>query len=208
MRKIFSRTVLSVFFVIVSATAPHANLIVVEFSGSLDRVCDVAPFCNGHELELAVGDPFSGRFSYDPITGPAEFFVRFPNVRLDATNLEIEFQPFDGFLTFFNIRGEIPGGSFMHIGLTNGSPVRDGNLPTSLACADWLLCGFQIKDEDLPAIEMEWLNPFVIGVLNISNGSPEIFSVQTVPEPSSLVLLISGFIGLVIRKWKIYLRQL
>jgi hypothetical protein len=144
-----------------------------------------------------VGDPFSGRFSYDPVNGPTEFFARFPNLRLDATNLEIEFQPFDGFLTFMHIRGEIPGGSFMHIGLTNGSPVGDGNLPTFLACEDWFLCGFQIKDTDDPAIEMEWLNPLVIGALTISNGSPEIFSLQTVPEPSSLVLLISGFIGLV-----------
>jgi hypothetical protein len=96
----------------------------------------------------------------------------------------------------------------MHIGLTNGSPVRDGNLPASLACADWLLCGFQIKDEDLPAIEMEWLNPFVIGALNISNGSPGIFSLQTVPEPSSLILLVSGLIGLVFWRRKKYMREL
>jgi len=194
--------------VIVSATAPHANLIVVEFSGSLDRVCNVAPFCNGLGLGLAEGEPFSGRFSFDPITGPTGILVRFANVRLDATSLATEFQPIDGHLTFFNIHGEIPGGLCMHIGLTNGSPVRDGNLPTSLACADWLLCGFQIKDEDLPAIETEWLNPFVIGALNISKGSPEIFSLQTVPEPSSLVLLISGFIGLVFWKRKKYLREL
>jgi hypothetical protein len=206
MVKNFISIVYALFFVMVSVATLRAASITVEFSGMLDGACgNFTTSCDGFGLGLNVGDPFTGRFSYDSDTGaPTEFFAQFPNVRFDATNLELEFQPFDGTLELFGIQGTIPGGLFLTVGLTNGTSVRGGNLPTFLTCADWFLCGFQINDTgDIP-FESDWaFNPEVIRALNSGNSSPGIFSLQTisapssptVPEPSSLTLLSSGLIG-------------
>ena len=101
MAKNFTVVLCSVFFTVVSATLLHANQVVVNFLGSLEGTCgnyDAATnTCDGFGLGLKVGDPFNGRFSYDDSGAVTEFFVQFPTVRFDAINLELEFQPFDGF---------------------------------------------------------------------------------------------------------------
>jgi len=185
-----------------ATTAARAMLVTVDFSGTIERDCghmDAGGHCDGLGLGLHAGDPFTGQFTYATDETLSAFFVQFPTQRFDATDLNLEFHPFDGYLTTFGVKGAISDTLFLTIGLTNGEPVRGGGFPTVMDCADWNLCGLQINDLNRIPVEIAWLNPAVVDALNAtSNTQPDVFSMRTTatPEPSSFLLLASGLVWL------------
>jgi hypothetical protein len=205
--KIFTSLMFALLLVLCS-TNLHAIPITIKFSGQIDGVCNFPPFCNGFGLGISVGDPFKGIFSYDSNAVPiatnfnvatyalTNFSVNFPTLSFTATNPTMKISLFDGFLEWINVQGVIPGGLFMNVGLTNGVPMLPNlSPPTFLSCAGWVLCGFQIKDYSFPAIETGWLETNSIRAVNFGNRSANIFSL---PEPSTILLLVSGLLGLIV----------
>jgi hypothetical protein len=206
--KIFISLMFALLFPVLCSTNLYAIPVTIKFSGQIDGVCNFPPFCNGFGLGISVGDPFKGSFSYDSNAVPiatnfnkatyalTNFGVNFPTLSFIATNPTMRISLFDGHIEWLNVQGSIPGGLFMNVGLTNGFPVlADLSLPTSLSCADWLLCGFQIKDYSFPAIEVGWQETNAIRALTVRNGSENSFSLL---EPSTLLLLLSGLLGLIV----------
>jgi hypothetical protein len=191
------KRLLAILAFLLAPALSHAELITINFAGHLSTI---GAFGNDFGLGVHVGDAFSGSFSYDsdalpisvstigPPSGlymPLSFTVQFPGVTVVGSSLKMQIQLMDIRLTFFNIQGIIPGGFYMNVGLTNGKEVLDSvSPPTSLDCADWLLCGLQIKASSFPAIEIGWLEPDSIRALNgLTNAHPEIFSFIPPPPP-------------------------
>jgi hypothetical protein len=172
-----------------------------SFSGTVEGVCNFPPICNAFGLPIALGDPFTGQFSFDDTETPTDFRISFPQVSFVATDLSLLTQDFDGHIQFANLQGRIANGLFINIGLTLGFPARpDLFSPVVWDCAQWFLCGLQINESGGIAVEEGWLEINAIRALNPDNQSPEIFSIRAVPEPSTLLLLGSAAVLLLIKR--------
>jgi len=181
--------------------------ITVDFAGTLESTCghfdSTSGECDGFGLGLSVHDPFTGQWTYDAETAAVNtFFVEFPTFRFDASNLSLMFHPFDGSLTLFGVKGSLPNGLFLTVGLTNGDTVGTGTLPLSFSCANWFLCGLQINETGNIPFEMDWMDFQGISALNAANEETAVFALSTMqhaPEPSTVVLIGLGCLALV---WK------
>lgn len=151
MKKLFALLAL-----LLAPSLAYGNLMTFDFSGQLDKI---GPFGEDFGFGVAVGDPFSGSFSYDTNQTPlletafgftqyaaSSFIVNFPQSSASGTNLTLSIQLFDGFLEWVNIQGLISPGLFMDVGFTNGFSVLPNNLPpTFLSCADWFSAPFKLN---------------------------------------------------------------
>ena len=201
-KKIFRAVGLSLFFFLVLATNLHAYQIRGEFSGQLTHV-PTSPFDGPvFNLGLAVGDQFSGNFSYDSIAVPYvvyDFNVQFQNLSLTASNLAMDVHLLDSFANWFDITGELPGGLFMSVGLWGGDPIlTDISPPTYLSSSDWFLSSFHISHIDTAAIDIGCCHPGFAYTEDSRGHFPDNFSLHTVPEPSAMLLLGVGLFGLAV----------
>ena len=170
--------------------------VTVEFAGELDRIGGnfdpSTQTFDGFGLSLDVGDDILGSFTYDSDSGIAQSFAaKVGHLDLVASNLVIGVEPFDGFLGYFYILGELDNGLFMSVGLTNGGQVFTGNFPTSLSSDDWFLSAFKISADRFPPIEIGSAPLGTTGATNLDGP----FAVRTVPEPSSRALLVLGLLA-------------
>lgn len=202
----------------------HATTVNGTFGGTIDRMGVVFDGSGGWAqtdfgLGINQGDGFAGNFVYNTTGGSDSFTVTVgggPLLTVTSAATVVG-QPFDGYITYFYLIGQLSGGLYMSVALTNGrDQVAADGPPQYLNSDDWYAGCFKVGPQHRPGIADDcWLtddssivgasfgNPstrpdsdfYLRATSIIDAASPLSLAVVDVPEPSALLLLVVGLIG-------------